>query len=54
LCALCPRRSVENDRFKEEIETMTGRRLKSKTEDGLWDGEKGRINLFLTIVDAYI
>ena len=41
-------RAVGYDRFKEEIEALTGRRLKVKKENGLLGGGKRKNNFTLT------
>ena len=40
--------AVGNDRFKEEIEAMTGRRLRSKKRDRLFGWGEKRFNFTLT------
>lgn len=45
--------AVGNDRFKEELETLTGRRLKSKKGVGQLDGERKQFNFTPTPFTIY-
>ncbi len=44
--------AIGNDRFKEEIERVTGRRLKEKNGAGLLVGERLLFNFTLTPFEA--